>query len=149
MFLITAIVVGLYLPTQYKLGYEKTKFAFVVIIMASPVLTATLLKMEGMNFDALLMAVFRAVPPAARGDAGGLPGAGRGREYPGHHQVPFRQYTRENPNTSYVCVNSGGAFAPEQIAGRSLCLSQEIGEVLRALAGEAGRRREASQSLAA
>lgn len=56
MFLITAIVVGLYLPTQYKLGYEKTKFAFVVIIMASPVLTAALLKMDGMNFDALLMA---------------------------------------------------------------------------------------------
>lgn len=56
MFLITAIVVGLYLPTQYKLGYEKTKFAFVVIIMASPVLTAALLKIDGMNFDTLLMA---------------------------------------------------------------------------------------------
>ncbi len=56
MFLITAIVVGLYLPTQYKLGYEKTKFAFVVIIMASPVLTAALLKMDGMNFDTLLTA---------------------------------------------------------------------------------------------
>ena len=52
MFLITALVVGLYLPVQYKLGYEKTKFVFVVIIMASPVLTAALLKMEGMNFDA-------------------------------------------------------------------------------------------------
>ncbi len=55
MFLITAIVVGLYLPTQYKLGYEKTKFAFVVIIMASPVLTAALLKMEGMNFVFLII----------------------------------------------------------------------------------------------
>ena len=56
MFLITTIVVGFYLPTQYKLGYEKTKFAFVVIIMASPVLTAALLKMDGINFDVLLMA---------------------------------------------------------------------------------------------
>ncbi len=58
MFLVTAIVVGLYLPTQYKLGYEKTKFLFVVIIMASPVFTAALLKMDGINFDALLT-----VPP--------------------------------------------------------------------------------------
>lgn len=56
MFLLTAIVVGLYLPIQYKLGYEKTKFAFVVVIMASPVLTAALLKMENTNFDTFLTA---------------------------------------------------------------------------------------------
>lgn len=56
MFLVTATVVGLYLPIQYKLGYEKTKFVFVVIIMASPVITAALLKMENINFDTLLMA---------------------------------------------------------------------------------------------
>lgn len=56
MFLVTAIVVGLYLPTQYKLGYEKTKFVFVVIIIASPVITAALLKMEGIKLDALFMA---------------------------------------------------------------------------------------------
>lgn len=56
MFLVTALVVGLYLPVQYKLGYEKTKFAFFVIIMVSPVLLPMLLKMEGTNFDALLTA---------------------------------------------------------------------------------------------
>ena len=56
MFLVTGIVVGLYLPTQYKLGYEKTKVAFVVIIMASLVIVAALLKMENINFDALLIA---------------------------------------------------------------------------------------------
>ena len=56
MFLVTAVVVGLYLPVQYKLGYEKTKFAFVVIIMASPMIVAALLKMDDINFDALLMA---------------------------------------------------------------------------------------------
>lgn len=46
MFLVTAVIIGLYLPAQYKLGYEKTKLAFVVLIMASPVLTAALLKTE-------------------------------------------------------------------------------------------------------
>ena len=49
MFLITAIVVGLYLPTQYKLGYEKTKFAFAVIIMASPFILPQLLRMNKLD----------------------------------------------------------------------------------------------------
>lgn len=53
MFLVTAIIVGLYLPIQVKFGYEKTKFVYVVVIMASPVLTAALLKTDGMAFDAL------------------------------------------------------------------------------------------------
>lgn len=56
MFLVTAIIVGLYLPIQVKFGYEKTKFVYVVVIMASPVLTAALLKTDGMAFDALLTA---------------------------------------------------------------------------------------------
>lgn len=36
MFFIISVFIGIYLPIQYKLGYEKTKFAFVVVIMASP-----------------------------------------------------------------------------------------------------------------
>ena len=36
MFLIVSVFIGIYLPIQYKFGYEKTKFAFGVIIMASP-----------------------------------------------------------------------------------------------------------------
>lgn len=54
MFLVTAVVVGLYLPVQYKLGYEKTKFVFVVIIIASPVITAALLKMDEIDLEGLL-----------------------------------------------------------------------------------------------
>ena len=34
MFLIVSVFIGIYLPIQYKFGYEKTKFAFGVIIMA-------------------------------------------------------------------------------------------------------------------
>lgn len=46
LFLIITIVFSFYFPALYKLGYEKTKFVFVIIIMASPVLLAFLLKPE-------------------------------------------------------------------------------------------------------
>lgn len=60
MFLVLAVFLGVYLPVQYKLGYEKTKFAFVVIIMVSPFVFPQLLKMEdGINLDFL-----NALPPA-------------------------------------------------------------------------------------
>ena len=53
MFLVTAAFVGLYLPIQYKLGYEKTKIAFVVVIMASPFILPVLLRTEPLRFDHL------------------------------------------------------------------------------------------------
>lgn len=49
MFLVTALFIGLYLPVQYKLGYEKTKFAFVVVIMASPIILPALMRMENLD----------------------------------------------------------------------------------------------------
>ena len=36
MFLVTSVLISIYLPIQYKLGYEKTKFAFTVVIIVSP-----------------------------------------------------------------------------------------------------------------
>ncbi len=53
MFFITSVFIGIYLPAQYKLGYEKTKFAFVVVIMASPFILPQLMKMENVNLDFL------------------------------------------------------------------------------------------------
>ena len=47
MFLVLALFLGIYLPVQYKLGYETTKFAFFIIIMASPFIVPQLLKMQG------------------------------------------------------------------------------------------------------
>lgn len=35
LFLVISLILSIYLPMQYKLGYEKTKFLFVIIIMAS------------------------------------------------------------------------------------------------------------------
>lgn len=49
MFFLTSVFIGIYLLVQYKLGYEKTKFVFVVVIMASPVILPLLMKMENVN----------------------------------------------------------------------------------------------------
>ncbi|CVI72488.1 hypothetical protein NDGK_02566 [Clostridiales bacterium CHKCI001] len=46
LFLVVSLFLGVYLPIQYKLGYEKTKLFFVVLIMASPFVFAQSLKME-------------------------------------------------------------------------------------------------------
>ncbi len=51
MFLMVSVFIGIYLPVQYKLGYEKTKFAFMVVIMAFPFILPYLLKMDGINLQ--------------------------------------------------------------------------------------------------
>ena len=51
MFLVVSVFIGIYLPVQYKLGYEKTKFAFVVVIMVPPFIFPQLLKMKSLNLD--------------------------------------------------------------------------------------------------
>ena len=53
MFLVTSVFIGVYLPVQYRLGYEKTKFVFVVVIMASPFILPQLMIMENVNLDFL------------------------------------------------------------------------------------------------
>ena len=53
MFLATSVLISIYLPIQYKLGYEKTKFAFTVVIIASPFLLPQLMKMENFNLNFL------------------------------------------------------------------------------------------------
>ncbi len=53
-FLAVTIFLSVYFPALYKLGYEKTKFIFVIVIMASPVLFAFLFKPENrIKFDFL------------------------------------------------------------------------------------------------
>ena len=53
MFFITSVFIGVYLPVQYKLGYEKTKFAFVAVIIAFPFILPYLMKTENVNLDFL------------------------------------------------------------------------------------------------
>ena len=52
-FFIVSAFIGVYLPVQYKLGYEKTKFTFVVVIMASPFILPQIMKMENINLNFL------------------------------------------------------------------------------------------------
>ena len=47
MLLLVSIFIGIYLPIQCKLGYEKTKLVFMVIIMGSPFLLPQLTKLNG------------------------------------------------------------------------------------------------------
>ncbi|MBU3110209.1 ABC-2 transporter permease [Clostridium lacusfryxellense] len=42
--LISVILFGIYTPVQYKLGFEKTKYFFMILIMVSPFLMAILAK---------------------------------------------------------------------------------------------------------
>lgn len=53
MLLATSAFIGVYLPVQYKLGYEKTKFIFMVVMLASPIILPQLMKMEMLNLNFL------------------------------------------------------------------------------------------------
>ena len=58
---------------------------------------------------------------------------GVGNNTPGIIKYPFWRYTLENPDATYVCVNNGQAYAPREIAVRSVCLDADIGMILSAL----------------
>ena len=48
-------------------------------------------------------------------------------------KFPFWQYTEENPNAYYACLNLGEAGCSREISERSICLNADIGKVLRDL----------------
>ena len=48
-------------------------------------------------------------------------------------KFPFWQYTEENPNAYYTCLNLGEAGCSREISQRSICLNADIGQVLRDL----------------
>ena len=48
-------------------------------------------------------------------------------------KFPFWQYTEENPNAYYACLNLGEAGCSRAISERSICLNADIGQVLRDL----------------
>lgn len=48
-------------------------------------------------------------------------------------KYPFWKYTQKNPDAVYACVNYGDAFAPGEIAERSVCINADIGQVLSAI----------------
>ena len=48
-------------------------------------------------------------------------------------KFPFWQYTEENPNAYYACLNLGEAGCSREISERNICLNADIGQVLRDL----------------
>ena len=48
-------------------------------------------------------------------------------------KFPFWQYTEENINAYYACLNLGEAECSREISKRSICLNADIGQVLRDL----------------
>ena len=49
---------------------------------------------------------------------------------PGIVKYPFWQMTAKNPRAVYACVNFEEAYAPKEIAARSVCIRADIGNVL-------------------
>ncbi len=55
LFFVVAIFLSLYLPLQYKIGYERTKYTFVFVIMATPILTGALDGMPELRANVLAL----------------------------------------------------------------------------------------------
>lgn len=51
---------------------------------------------------------------------------GVGMNTPGIIKYPFWQMTYRNPDARYACVNLEAAYAPAEIARRSLCISSDL-----------------------
>lgn len=61
VFIGISLLISVYLPVQFKLGYEKTRFFFIVIIMAFPFVIPQLYKMNGYSFSSFLDTIPNAV----------------------------------------------------------------------------------------
>ena len=81
----------------------------------------------------------RGIKPSARIKNGEQEGDGKvlffelgvGRNTPGIIKYPFWQMTEKNPNAGYACINFGEAAVPPKIEKQSICINDDIGEVLK------------------
>ena len=58
---------------------------------------------------------------------------GVGYNTPGIIKYPFWQMTNTFQHAFYVCLNQGEAYAPAEITRKSICMNEDIGEVLKEL----------------
>ena len=56
--------------------------------------------------------------------------AGVGWNTPGIIKYPFWRMTRDGKDAVYACLNYSEAYAPDEIAARSICIDGDIGEIL-------------------
>ena len=45
-------------------------------------------------------------------------------------KYPFWQLTAQNENATYICVNLGESYCPDEIADQSVCVNADIGKVI-------------------
>ena len=60
---------------------------------------------------------------------------GVGYNTPGIIKYPFWRMTAQNPRAVYACINRGEAYAPREIAQRSIGIDGDIGQILSQLSG--------------
>ena len=58
---------------------------------------------------------------------------GVGMNTPSIIKYPFWQMTCRNKNARYACINLEVAYAPDEIADRSVCMAKDLGETLKTL----------------
>ena len=58
---------------------------------------------------------------------------GVGYNTPGIIKYPFWQMTNKFQHAFYVCLNQGEAYAPAEITRKSVCMNEDIGEILKEL----------------
>ena len=55
---------------------------------------------------------------------------GIGMNTPGIIKYPFWQYTAQNKNVTYACINRGEAYVPKEIEEQSICVDGDIADIL-------------------
>ena len=55
---------------------------------------------------------------------------GVGYNTPGIIKFSFWKMAAQWPDVAYACINQGEAYVPEEMAGRSICIDGDIGEIL-------------------
>lgn len=48
-------------------------------------------------------------------------------------KYPFWQMTKKNPKAVYACINYGEAICPNEIKRKSICINEDIGDVIKRL----------------
>ena len=61
---------------------------------------------------------------------------GIGMDTPGIIKYPFWKLTLYNRKSTYACINLTEAYAPTQIASRSICIGANVGSALADLLGD-------------
>lgn len=58
---------------------------------------------------------------------------GVGGNTPGIIKYPFWNMTYSNPKAKYICINKGEAVVPKEIENKSICVNNDIYEVIKSL----------------